>query len=498
LSKDALHRKAKAGVKKLLKLMSEWVRVCKDPQTNPGEFVPSAPPSGKDHDWVWLQIKKVEHRVAQCTKIYKMRLSNRHLPENSDEVIKESLTHLVFARRGKSLEEEMELRGFALIDDFSGSERSQAEQTGMRLEVQSIQEEIEAGFCTSEDDDEGPSASRAGSTSAASTSRLTSSAPRSYFEVPYADAHHVHEFTFKAFTQYAGHGAEAIAHFYTSEWADQSRTQASAGGTGRSHQRRNDRHIQLRNQEAARGAPSEPRDSHSSAHSAQSSASSHLESLARSMERSNAMSQSQIEINNLEKAIALGIKLNKSSQIITSLNERLYLLYLRDFDGAAANSGHAATGSSAQPLNATVAPIEQVSQRARINIVDANREEALDCIRQNFIIMDNEGQGDCLFHVLAELWTQYKTFVNRRRCANVTCRQARSYVVSMLRDKSSEITLGVGRGLREGAFDIGVRDDMESQKGSVTSYCDWMTRDGSPGRCFFPPFFFFFCFSPLF
>jgi hypothetical protein len=486
LSKDALHRKAKNGVKKLLKYMSEWVRLCKDPNTNPGEFVPSTPPSGKDRDWVWLQIKKAEHRVAQCTRIYKMRLSNRHLEENSEEAIKESLTHLIFARRGKSLEDEMELRGFAQNDDYSGSERSEAEQADMRLEVQSIFEEIEAGFCSSEEEnDEGASSSRARSTSAASASRsMTTSAPRSYFEVPYADAHHVHEFTFKAFTQYAGHGSQAIAQFYTTEWADQCRTQANSGGTGRNHQRNRDRHIQLQNQQQpARSTPGEVRDSQSSAQSIQSSSSSHLHMLATSMDRSNAISQSEIEIANLEKAIALGIKLKKPAITIDGLNERLFQLYLRG-SGSAANSGHAAIGTRVDDNSPL---IQQTTQRPRLQ---DSWEEALENIKRSFTVMENAGQGNCLFHVLAELWTQYKTFVNRRRSADVTCDQARCYVVSMLRDKTSEILLAFGLGLEANAvpFPIGVKEDMEAQKGSVGSYCDWMALDGSPGRCS-PPLF---------
>jgi hypothetical protein len=476
LSKDSLHRKAKNGVKQILKYMAEWVRLCKDPNTNSGEFVPSAPPSGKDRDWVWLQIKKSEHRVSQCTKIYKTRLSNRHLLENSDDVIKESLTHLIFARRGKSLEEEMELRGFAQNDDYSGSDRPESEHPGMRLEVQSIFQEIEAGYCPSEDDDEGPSSSRAGSASAASAPRLTSSAPqpRSYFEVPYSDAHHAHEFTFKAFTQYAGHGAAPIAQFYTTEWADQRRTQANSGGTGRAHQRNRDRHIQLQNQQQqASGALSEPRDSQSSAHSIRSSASSGLDLLARSMDQSNFMAQSQIEIGNLEKAIALGIKLNKPATTIGNLNERLYDLYLRG-SGSAANIGNRAHPLTNTDSSNNSAPVQQVSQRPRVEL--ENWQVALEHIKGSFIINENDGEGDCLFYVLAELWTQYKTFTSRRRSAEVTCGQARSYVVSILRDRTSEISLGMGLGLELNAqpFPIGVEEDMKGQKGSVGSYCDWM------------------------
>jgi hypothetical protein len=52
----------------------------------------------------------------------------------------------------------------------------------------------------------------------------------------------------------------------------------------------------------------------------------------------------------------------------------------------------------------------------------------------------------------------------------------------MLRDRTSEILLAFGLGLEVGAvpFPLGVKEDMEAQKGSVGSYCDWMALDGSP------------------
>jgi hypothetical protein len=209
------------------------------------------------------------------------------------------------------------------------------------------------------------------------------------------------------------------------------------------------------------------------------------------MEQSNAMSQSQIEIGNLEKAIALGIKLNKPAETIDCLNDRLYNLYLRgagiqtpaNIVHACASSVYAGLGSRPQPSsNAALRidqndspPMVQMTQRPRIQ---ENWDEALDDIKRSFTVIENAGQGDCLFHVLAELWTQYKTFVSRRRSANMSCRQARSYVTSMLRDKASEIILDAVDSVH-----IGVKEDMEAQKGSVASYCDWMSLDGSPGRC---------------
>ena len=88
----------------LLRYMGDWVRICKDPNTREGDFVPSEPQSGKDRDWAWNKVKSTEHRANQCLKIWKLRSEKRHLTENTDAAVREALLHLNFARRGYSLE----------------------------------------------------------------------------------------------------------------------------------------------------------------------------------------------------------------------------------------------------------------------------------------------------------------------------------------------------------------------------------------------------------
>jgi hypothetical protein len=505
LSKDALHRKAKSGVKKLLKYMGNWVSVCKDGNTNSGDFTPSAPPSGKDRDWVWLQIKKTEHRIAQCLKIYKLRTENRHLPENTADAIKESLTHLIFARRGRSLEEEMELRGMAQSDDFSSRSTAfqREEESHLRGELSGIFEEVAAGYCTSEDDE--PDQNRAArTTSTASASRPTANVPRTYFEVPYADhTHHVHEFTFKAFTQYAGHGHATIAQFYTTEWADQCRTQASSGGTGRAHQRARQLHSQQASQRESQSTPppngAALPDSQSAVAGLQSHSVNQLAEIGRHMQVSNSVAQAQVQISNLEKAVALANKLGKAPAAVVQLEECLFGEYLRSVGTTVPShvvQSLTATLVAAQATSATdIASIirSPPKSRRRGNDEDTERplsawEKAQNDIVNKFSITDNEGQGNCLFIVLSELWNQYRVFINRCYSATEkTHQQARAFVVAKLRQKAHAIRLGkavpvVTNDSGDQSFDVLASDGMIQQKGSIEAYCDWMAHDGISGR----------------
>jgi hypothetical protein len=449
LSKDALYRKAKEGVKKLLKYMGNWVSVCKDGHTNAGEFTPSAPPSGKDRDWVWLQIKKTEHRIAQCLKIYKLRIENRQLPENSAEVIKESLTHLIFARRGRSLEDEMELRGMSQSDDFSSRSHRfpREDESHLRSEMQGIVEEVDAGYISSEDDEDGAPPRTTSLSSASGSSRPTANVPRTYFEVPYADhTHHVHEFTFKAFTQYAGHGHAAIAQFYTAEWADQRRTQANSGGTGRTYQRARQQQLQQRESQSHTPSPNATNhsDSQSAAADVQSHSTNQLAEIGRHMQISNSVAQVQVQIGNLEKAVALANKLGKPPTAVVQLEECLFGEYLRS--AGATVPAHVvqlltATSATVAVAHATAAAANASNgspprSRPRHEQNEEPWQKAQRDIVSKFSITDNDGEGNCLFIVLKELWDQYRVFVHRRRSqTEKTHQQARALVVSVLRQK---------------------------------------------------------------
>jgi hypothetical protein len=511
LSKDALYRKAKSGTTKLLKYMGNWLSVCKDPNTNAAEFTPSVPPSGKDRDWVWLQIKKTEHRIAQCLKIYKSRIENRQLGENSPEAIKESLTHLIFAKRGRSLEEEMELRGMSQSDDFASRSHAfqREEEQHLRDELRSIFEEVDAGYCSSEDDEDGAPRPTSVS-SASSSSRPTSNVPRTYFEVPYSDhAHHVHEFTFKAFTQYAGHGHTAIAQFYTSEWADYRRTQANSGGFGRTHQRVRQQNLSQHSQRHAQSDTQSPSattvsDSQSAVADMQSNSTNQLVEIGRHMQVSNHLSRVQVQISNLEKAVALATKLGKPPIAVTQLEECLFGEYLRsagvavpvrvvelltDTSAAAQSTSVAAQSTSVAANLSTRSPARS---RPRLNPVNEDTEQpwqkAQRDIYSKFRITENAGKGNCLFIVLKELWDQHQVFVNRRVArSTITHQQVRALVVSILRENSSVIRLGtavsvVNNSDGDQSFDVFVREGMIQQKGSIDTYCDWMATDGVSGR----------------
>jgi hypothetical protein len=299
LTKDSLYRKAKKGVQKLLKYMADWVRVCKDPNTRAGQFVPAEPPSGHGRDWVWNKIKSTEHRSYQCLKIWKSRSENRHLAENTEAAVREALTHLVFARRGMSLDEEMAFRGRYESDDLNEEQQAIYSQ---------IQEEVESGqVLVDSDDDEAPVVA----------ARVSNSAPRGYFEQPYCEItgiyHHL-ELAFKAFTQYAGSGHADIDAFYTSEWADLQRTQASSGASGRAHQRNQNRQDQMSSSQplaagsqlqANSGLHQQP-----SQAAAVSSQSMHqLDGISAQMEQANLRGRHTCMMSTFEKAIEVAGKL---------------------------------------------------------------------------------------------------------------------------------------------------------------------------------------------
>lgn len=482
LSKDALYRKAKKGTQKLLKYMGDWTRICKDPNTIAGQFVPSVPPSGHDRDWVWTKIKSTEHRSSECLKIWKRRQANRHLAENTDEAVREALTHMIFATRGFSLEEEMQLR--------SGHEEQNLNEADA-LEYGQIMEEVEAGLesgviVDNSDDENSAPTSR--------TATQTTAAPRGYFETPYCEVqgcYHLFELAAKAFTQYAGNGHENISIFYTSEWADHQRTQASLGGTGRTQQRRvqhaervnsasesRSSSVVSRSEGAANELPSQ-----TSAASLTSSSNHHIDQLTQQMQRQNAISQHSRILSSMEKAISLAQAMKKPSSEVKRLQQRCldYLEADINRELPALPVSHRAH----QPVAATEPSLPRATRRRRE--LNESQTSALEQIQALGNIVENPGDGDCLFYCLAAIENDFLEVRASNRPRNAyaaaTHQDMRAEVVETLRADSALVRVATVRDILGGnQHAIFAEGDMEQQKGSVQGYCDWMQQDGICGR----------------
>jgi hypothetical protein len=399
LSKDALYRKAKKGVQKLLKYMGDWTRICKDPNTRPGDFVPSVPPSGTDRDFVWTKIKSTEHRSNECLKIWKRRSANQHLPENTPDAIREALVHLNFARRGYSLDEEMHFRGQVEIQSLNEEEEAVWRQ---------ISEEVDAGEVSgvlADSDDENPNTSR--------SITQTSTAPRGYFETPYCEIqgnYHLLELAAKAFTQYAGHGHDDISMFYTSEWADYQRTQSSLGATGRTQQRRvqqlereqaleTNHHISVSGSGSG-GASVFP--SQTSAASLSSSSMHHFEQLTQQMQMQNSIAQHSRILNNMEKAISLAKAMNKPSADVSRLQQRCLDFLVDDI-----NRELPANQPSVQRATAIQSSYESLPPIRRRRMLNESQTLAIQQIEVIGSVEDNPGEGNCLFYCLAAIEQEF-------------------------------------------------------------------------------------------
>ena len=183
ISEDALHKKAKKDVTSILKFMGEWCRECPSEGRPAAQFIPSEPPSGTDRDHVFIKILQKQHRVEQCSRIYKLRVAKSNLPENTPEVIRSALLSYNYAKRGITLEEERVHRQRDVPDDPENV-------------VYQVHQETDAGFCasdSSEDDAESQPAP-----SLQPRAQPTATTQPAYHEIPFPEPYyHPLEFCFR-------------------------------------------------------------------------------------------------------------------------------------------------------------------------------------------------------------------------------------------------------------------------------------------------------------
>lgn len=176
-SEDAVHKKAKKDVQNILKFMADWLRLCKDAGRQPGQLIPAEPPSGHDRDQIYASIMQQWWRTAQCLRIYKLRLANSGLPENTPEAIRSALMSYNFAKRGISAQDEQFHRQEVNNDDPESV-------------IYQVRAETDAGFIAEEEEESGDDDVPAAANAAVVRQRSGIVNQPQYHELPFPEPYH--------------------------------------------------------------------------------------------------------------------------------------------------------------------------------------------------------------------------------------------------------------------------------------------------------------------
>ena len=106
-------------------------------------------------------------------------------------------------------------------------------------------------------------------------------------------------------------------------------------------------------------------------------------------------------------------------------------------------------------------------------------------IQEQGEIIDNEGDGNCLFYCLAHIEYEYLSHsaIGRRPREKSTHEDMRARVVHTLRLDSEVVQVARVQDVQLGQLhSIYADTDMEQQKGSIDDYCNWMAQDATSGR----------------
>ncbi len=104
-------------------------------------------------------------------------------------------------------------------------------------------------------------------------------------------------------------------------------------------------------------------------------------------------------------------------------------------------------------------------------------------IQEEGEIIDNQGDGNCLFYCLAHIEYEYLSAIGRRPRDKSTHEDMRARVVHTLRLDAEVVQIARVQDVHPGQLhSIYADKDMEQQKGTIDDYCNRMEQDTTSGR----------------
>ena len=314
----------------------------------------------------------------------------------------------------------------------------------------------------------------------------------SYHEVPFPEPyHHVLEFAFKYFSQYAGHGHADISIFYTDEWVTRSSHQS--GAHGRKAQREIAAAARVRSSDEQSLPSSTPSHNSSSSNAGSPSDDISICDIAYQLKVANQLQIRRDRIASKKEAVTLAKSMKLSKEIIQGLEQELFNLYMQDnFPDTRGDSAMLQRDSEPAAQHAQILPSALFSpSRSSRSSVAAHRSPPLQrpCIRRspetspqrdvsahlaNFVEEDVAHDGNCGFHVMVIIQQLHRLEADSPE-THITLRQ--SICDLMSREAESILISKQWSPDCNEEFSIYIDAEMRSERGSIEDYCDEMKHD---------------------
>jgi hypothetical protein len=190
-----------------------------------------------------------------------------------------------------------------------------------------------------------------------------------------------------------------------------------------------------------------------------------------------------------EKALEMAEKLKMDAATIQKLQREIFDMCLADFkpDDEGVVQTYATPATQQAPLpsaaaapfvlsgNAAYSPVSPPGQRRCLRPSPKQRHESLEQdLSQLFREWDVPTDGNCGFHVMKIIHEIH--FPQKDRDKDYSHTSLRKEIVGIMREEAESIFIARAECDISGPFNIYVKDEMISEKGSVDAYCDKMVK----------------------